>query len=154
MVILVSTRKVACFGRDWILYNEFKNYCKMKKKVKAKAENKYKVGDEFIYLNGRDICSKVEVIEVIPGGYLLSNQIKMNENLTRIDEGAKRYAHTILPLNEDTERQWKAYNAHHGALRMVRELESEIVNLNPFHMSKENQERVIRISEKLKKLTR
>lgn len=125
------------------------------KKTRTKTTQptgRYKVGDEFIYHNGKNLMDKVTIQEIIPGGYLLSNQVKMNESLVRIDVDAKKFNHTILPLTEDTEILYEAYWAHAQLLRRLADLQKELMQKNPFQGDREYQEKLIKVNKKLKKL--
>lgn len=118
---------------------------------KKKDERQYKVGDEFIYHNGKDTMSRVSIEEVLPNGYLLSNQVRMNENLRRMDERADRYPHTILPLDEKTLLMYDGHNAFQHLRRLLAEIQQEMMQDNEFNLSPEQCQRYIRILRKLKK---
>lgn len=120
--------------------------------MKKKEPRNYKVGDEFIYHNGKDIMTKVKISEVLPVGYLLSNQVKMNEELKRMDERADRYPHYILPLTPESQLMYDGHNAFQYLRRLLGELQHEMTfQGNGFNLSPDQSERYIRILKKLKK---
>lgn len=122
----------------------------MKKKNEEPVRS-WKVGDEFIYHNGKDIMTKVRIEEILPNGYLLSNQVRMNDNLKRMDEKADRYPHYILPLTERTQLMYDAHNAFYNLQRLIGDLDREMRQLDKFNLTVEQSEKYIRILKKLKK---
>ena len=122
-----------------------------KKTTTTQSERKYKVGDEFIYHNDRDVMSKVSIEKVLENGYLLSNQVRINENLRRTDDRADRYPHHILPLDERAQALFDGYHAFLNLRRLMAELDREMSLLNPFQLTVEQTEKYIRTLKKLKK---
>lgn len=118
---------------------------------KKKPERTYKVGDEFIYHNGKDTMTKVRVEELLETGYLLSNQVRINEQLKRTDEKADRYPHYILPLTERTQLMYDAHNSFLCLQRLIAELDREMRGLDRFNLTEEQSHKYIRILKKLKK---
>lgn len=123
----------------------------MKKKTSTQTGRKYKVGDEFIYHNGRDIMNKVHIEEVLETGYLLSNQVRINESLKRTDDRADRYPHFIIPLDDRSQLMYDAHNAFINLRRLIDDLNREMSSLTPFNLNVEQSEKYIRILKKLKK---
>lgn len=126
----------------------------MKKKTTTQpptSQRKYKVGDEFIYHNGRDIMTRVRIEEVLENGYLLSNQVRINEFLKRTDDRADRYPHFILPITEGSQRLHDGYHAFLNLRRLMQDLDREMQSLTPFSLTEEQTEKYIRILKKLKK---
>lgn len=124
----------------------------MAKTRQPKESSRYKVGDEFIYHNGKNLMDRVKVIEIIPGGYILSNQVRMNDSLSRIDPDAKKFNGVILPITPETELLYNAFWAHAQLLRRLGELQRELMQKSPFSGDEEYLQKLIKVNKKLRKV--